>query len=447
LEVDEQTGEKIREQIYNEAYGLKGERRVRYTARVNLKSDPKSAIAGDDTVNCMPFGSGKNNIYMFNPNSVLFTVERINGDNIKRTIAESVLTKDLEIDKLVSEVIEELSKGEDMEGKDITKILTEKVLEQQPAIVACDNVEVNPNYTHEKKAIEEIYREFFRIYLQEYGERYGIQTDKVIIGTGYSDALDSLPTVDNRYLPKAPVGYSDNLGAECFELDLVNTEEKLDVIQVKKGVLPEKAENLKLPKGVRELTYEDALAVAYLEGRGYGDNPSLIQHLHNMENALIAKDINNSAKGRPNMSFGYESEGKLRGYMVAYEGKIDDFEEYDLGDYHDLIGDNREGRCLYIMDLTVKEPGSVGGARAGSAIINGFLARYKEEYLGKENYLPIYLQAREQTSFKLIERKLDEISEELGISFARIDFDEYGQGSDIMHPMIIVPKQKSEENG
>ena len=43
-----------------------------------------------------------------------------------------------------------------------------------------------------------------------------------------------------------------------------------------------------------------------------------------MENALIAKDVNNISKNRPNMSFKYTGEDKkMHGYILSYEGKVD----------------------------------------------------------------------------------------------------------------------------
>ena len=52
----------------------------------------------NDTACCMPFGSGKNNVYTYNPVCSLFTVQKKIGDKW-RTIAQSVLTKDIDVKK------------------------------------------------------------------------------------------------------------------------------------------------------------------------------------------------------------------------------------------------------------------------------------------------------------------------------------------------------------
>ena len=59
-------------------------------------------LAGSDTNCCMSFGSGKNNIYNFNPNCAIFTVQESKADGSYRTIAQSVLTLDLDIKTAVS---------------------------------------------------------------------------------------------------------------------------------------------------------------------------------------------------------------------------------------------------------------------------------------------------------------------------------------------------------
>ncbi len=60
---------------------------LRLVAEIHRKSDPLAVVAGDDTASCMGFGTGKNNVYMFNPNDALFTVRLVREDGTSRTIA------------------------------------------------------------------------------------------------------------------------------------------------------------------------------------------------------------------------------------------------------------------------------------------------------------------------------------------------------------------------
>ena len=54
----------------------------------------------------MGFGTGKNNVYMFNPNDALFTVRLVRSDGTARTIAQSVLTKDKDVKVPVPTIME-----------------------------------------------------------------------------------------------------------------------------------------------------------------------------------------------------------------------------------------------------------------------------------------------------------------------------------------------------
>ncbi|OGM09059.1 hypothetical protein A2159_02825 [Candidatus Woesebacteria bacterium RBG_13_34_9] len=184
--------------------------------------------------------------------------------------------------------------------------------------------------------------------------------------------------------------------------------------------------------GLGYLTFEDALRVAYLEGKAYSDNQSLMQYLHNMENALIAKDINNTAKGRPNMSLKYTDEsGKMRGYFLSYEGVLND----------QNVAETNEGQrfsdqpVLYLLDLASDRESPMTGGR----LINGFVDLYKRNYLDQGNLMPLFMQAREQTSFKIIQRQLQKIGQEVGMDFELIELPTYTEGEDTMHPVIIRP--------
>lgn len=416
--VSESTALKIREVLSNPDIGLPVAKsdQEKYRAKINLKSDPDGVVAGNDTACCMPFGSGKNNVYTFNPDCSLFTLQKKNSNGIWRTIAQSVLTKDMTIDKKVSEIVRAMQST----GGHLNEIVSDEILQNQKSVIACDNIEVSPNFKKDGKTIAMIYRDFFTEYLKQFGGEDNFDKSKVIIGTGYSDALTDLPLVENKYIPRAPVGYSDKLGESVYLLSLDESEKFLSR-KVSNYKSEEKEDVLTsvLPKGIQPLTFEDSLPVAYIEGKAYCDNQSLIEYLHNMENALIAKDINNAAKNRPNMSFKYVDDNKaMHGYLLAYEGKI-----------------NKEGEAVvYISDLA-----SDGNTRAGGALIIGFTEEYKRNYLDKENFIPIYAQMREKTSYAIIKKQLDKLAKGTGIAFKMEETDSYAVEDDVMHQVLIRP--------
>ncbi len=403
-----------------------------FVIRIDKKSDPEGAIAGDDTANCMPFGDGKNTLYTFNPNTAQLVVRLVMADGRERTIAQSVLTKDIDIKTSVPEVLKHFERHRDTRLDDV---LPQDVLLRAPSYVACDNVEVAPNYSDEmyQKIIDALYRDFFREYLTRFSERCGLNDQKVLIGASHSDALSNLPREKNTFIPQAPVSYSDKLGNEVLVLDLSQKVDAKSFIEKSIGALPpEKQEDAVMPStpGITFLTFEDTLKVAMLEGKAYADNASLMQHLHNMENALIAKDISNAAKDRPNMSIKYEDgEGRTRGYLMAWEGTFSD--EIVASEHEDWKGSS----CIYISDLATDLEGNI----AGGKLIQGFLELYKNYYLDEERLIPLYFHAREQTSYRILQKQLTRIGASTGIDFEVVELSPYTSGDDTMHPVILLP--------
>ena len=403
-DIPEDLEQKVEELTYHEEFGIQ-KKTQEYVARITNKSDPEGALAGDDTANCMPYGSGKNTVYTFNPNTAQFIIRMVKKDGTERTVAQSVLTKDSDVRKAVPDIINELQREKKMDD-----VLPEDVLAKQEPYLACDNIEVAPTYTGEEyeDVYKHIYHDFFKNYTQK---EKGFRTDKIVIGTSHSDALTDLQKEKNTYVPQAPVGYSDKVGEEVYILPLGT----------------EHTETEKKETGISPLTFEDSLKVAYLESKAYKDNETLIESLFALENALIAKDINNEMKNRPNLSTKYtDSIGRMRGYLLAYEGTITD------GHNHDY--ENKP--CIYISDLASDRENTLTGGR----LIKEFAKQYKEHYLDKNNPLPIYAQARETTSYRIIKKQIDNLAKQTGTEFELIELPTYEQGGDTMHPIIIQVK-------
>ena len=414
--------EKIREEIhgliYDKEIGLK-QKTKEYVARIAAKGDPLGAIAGDDTANCMPFGDGKNNVYMFNLNTIQFTIGAVTNGR-ERTIAQSVITKDIDTGVSVPKILEELRTK-----KSLNDILPEGILANNKTILGLDNVETAPEFAKKYDPdVEGIYKDFFHTYLKAYSDE-NIDKGEAVIGTGEADALKNLPRKENTYLPQAPVSYSDKKGKEVFILDTTE-EQKFHTKKITQP-LEQEERGETTPRNVTDLTFEDTLKIAYIEGKAYRDNTSLIEEFYSLENTLIAKAINNEIKERPNLSFKYTNdEGRLTGYLIAYEGILD-YE--DAGDYH-------KKPCIYIGDLAAPKYNNIPGG--GSELTKEFMDTYKEHYLDKNNPLPIFLEARDSTSYKILKRNLNRMGKDLGTSFKLEELETYKQGEETMHPVIIA---------
>jgi hypothetical protein len=417
VEIPEEIKESFQEALYNEEYGLVLPSKE-YRVKIGLKSDPEVVVAGNDTACCMPFGSGKNNVYTYNPVCGQLVVQRKTKDGW-RTIAQSVITKNKDIKKNVASIIQAV---ESNGGTSLHETFSEDVLISDKDIMTCDNIEVSHNF-RDKSDLELLYKDFFTEYAEHFGEAENLDTSRLIIGTGHTD-LNVGQSIDNTFVPTAPMGYSDNTGRSANMIDLkksnkFNLQKKLRIERIQEI---EKMES-EMP-GITNFTYADTLAAAYIEGKAYEDNPSLKEYLHNIENGLIAKDILNSHFNLPDMSLKYEDNNKkVQGYLLAYEGK-----------------DESDENIIYIADLAANTESKLAGGR----LIKAFADRYKKMYIDKNKFMPIMVDARDKTSYGLITKQLDSIGKDIGVRFKLKELNSYKKGVDRMHTVIIRPvREKS----
>jgi hypothetical protein len=312
-------------------------------------------------------------------------------------------------------------------GVKMTNIVSEDILTTTQSYVSADNVEVAPNYKHDHGLIKNVYADFFNEYLTLYAKEDGLNSEKVPVGIGYSDALTDLPKAPNTFAPEAPVGYSDKLHPNVYVLPL-----KSEYPDSAKTIIKhEKPQTKEIPpkvRGVAPLTSSDTLAISYLEGKAYADNESLMVNLHNMENALIGKDINNARKNRANMSFKYtDDKGKVCGYLLAYEGTLAETKQ-----------EGESENILYIADLASDKQNT----RAGGSLIKAFVEQYQKEFLEKGKMTPIYMEAREQTSYKIVQKQLERLAADMNMDVEMEELPTYRQGADTMHPVILRPKAR-----
>jgi hypothetical protein len=374
-----------------------------YRIRIGKKSDPSMAVAGNDTASCMPFGSGKNNVYMFNPNCTQLVLERQLPDGTWRTAAQSIMTIDAKTKKPTPDIItgykEHTSLKDLLDPEDFTN----------QRVLTCDNIEISKNDEGGRsKNIKNTYTRFLREYLQENAEQIGVDRTQVAVGKGYTPEKLGLKKEWNTFLPLAPMGYSDNVHDECY---LIET-----------GL--EQGEKKSLQK-IRALKTTDAISAAYIEGKAYHDNDSLMEYLHKIQNNIIGKEIANAKFDRPNLSFlAQEADGVPQAYMIAYEG---------------VLGKEPQ---VYIADLAADPEKKM----AAPALVRTFLRTYFQNYGNEDReFIPIYTNARERTSYQWI-IKLAEITAKRNnavVEVEEVSVDEVG--GDIMHNVRIYIGRTKEE--
>lgn len=387
----------------------------KYRARMNYKSDPQAVLAGNDTACCMPFGSGKNNCYMWNPTTALFTLEEERGSNW-RTIAQSVITLDVDTSKDISVLRENI-------GSDQSRLmeeLPESILNQDKRYVSCDNIEVAQNFIAKKDLIEAVYRDFFSKYTSYSKENsdININTEKVIIGKANSD-LSFGTQEKNTYLPVSLIGYSDKLGSQVDVIHFNNS--KKDTFSLtEKSVSKNEEKTVKTERqSIQPLSSSDALSVAYLENKIYPKN--MTEGFTAIQNRIFTSEIYNQIHKKEDLSLKYvDSENTVKGYVVAHEGNR-----------------NNE-RIVYFEDLAVDPKSRLAGGR----LINAFAQKYIESYVSKGEMIPIFMQAREETSYQIVQKQLEKISETLGVRFRVEEGEEYTYGNSTMHEMTLRPYKR-----
>lgn len=406
--VDKLLEDKIENIVYDKSFGMpRTEEFQIYTAEIHPKSDPDGVVAGDDTACCMPFGSDNNTNYTFNPNTAIFTLQIQKTDNNKRRIiAQSVLTKNKDI---------KTHKNLDCE-KSLSEQLPESMLIQEPVVIVCDNVEVAPNHTDKKKIIEKVYRDFFKEYLNIFGKKQNLITDRVIIGRGFSDALNHLPKLENTYTPQAPIIYSDNRGKESSILNLNGQDDSLNKT-VKLGKAKKwKKEYLDM-QGIEYLTFEDSLEASYLESRNA--NKSSTEGLVKITNELIAKDINNIIKNRPDMSLKYKNEdNKVEGYIIAYEGRLKKGQEKNIP-------------VVFVSSIAATSQ------EVKEKLIQIFIQLFKQNYSDKNINTPLYLEVRESAYHGFLQEQIIKAGKNLGIAFETENLQSYKRKKEEIRPVLI----------
>jgi len=422
----------IKDAVYFGEFGYaKTVNTTQYKMKINLKSDPDGVVAGSDTQCCMPFGDGKNTLYTYNPICALMTVQRKTERGEYRTIAQSVITKDKDIKTPIANIIARFNEIKSREI-DVADLFPQDVLHKEDSYIACDSVEIANNYQTPEYAqlLAGLYHDFLREYTTKFGKDQHLNQSKSMIGRCRYDLTNGQREV-NTYLPESPVAYSDKYSESVSVLHLAEPTDSFFVKRNVKITGIDKLEMMSIQNPqIEYLSYQDSLETAYIEGKVY-EGTTLKQGISEMENALIAKDINNATKHRPNMSLKYIStDQQMQAYLVAYEGVY--------GYSHDGSEKDKQESCIYIMDIA-KLPEAKKGA--GAELINEFIRLYQENYIKKGKFIPIRAEAREVSSYKLILRHLDAWGRSIGVKFELEEREIYEKGGDTMHSVAIRPSQ------
>jgi hypothetical protein len=312
--------------------------------------------------------------------------------------------------------------------------------------------------------LEKIYQSAMSEYLEKFAKSQNLNSERVVVGTGYTDMATSFPKETNTFVPLAPVAYSDNMGSNVIVVKKQADNYYKETSQPEVSI-PEQT-RIKT-HGVSYLTYEDSLATAYLEEKAF-QGTSLAEGLTNVMNGLIAAEISNVVKERPNLSIKYgEQDGRVQSYIIAYETRV---AKRDIPGNVNLKtqvagsegkGANGEGQDAESEDKNVKSEGKYANDSialiyvadlaadpnkkfAGPKVLTEFLNLYNENYFSKGNNLPIFAEAREATSYKLLfdengkmREGLQRFANKIGAKIKVTELDTSRRGGEAMHKVLI----------
>ncbi len=406
----------LQELLFDPALGIPRPDPGRETFRVRIgaKSDPTIAVAGNDTASCMPFASGKNNVYTFNPNCGQLVMERLQPDGTWRTVSQSVLTINQEIGGLASELMRRFQEsGEGVDGGvELSSLKFHELIDPadfaRPRYLACDNIEIAKNIEGQRsQSIAATYERFFKEYLEKHAAEMRVSKTKVPVGKGYSPADLGFTSEPNNTIPLVPMTYSDNRDDEHFV--------------IKTGLEDAPADLLSRPS-VRPIEAVDVYAVAHLESKAF-DGLSLQYGIHKVQNNLLGVTIANAYFGRPNLSFIVQAEGRpASAYLVAYEGRI-------------------QGEpIVYVDDMAAESQGHPAGGR----VLNAFIDAYLDGYQNAPAFPPILADMRESTSWKLVTNQLDRLGRRRSLKTRMVELSTWGDGEEMKKAVILVGRSDDE---
>jgi hypothetical protein len=380
--------QQIRALAIDPTFGMKVET-MNFKVAVHPKSAPEAATAGDETQCCMPFGDPIQNDYMTQPNAAHFTVQVVRGDR-SRTVAQSVLTKDVDIERS-----SKLAFFSDDNRCDFLFA----VAKDRPAarVIAADNVEVNRNASDPKNiaALIGVYQAFFSAYNAQHRAQTGAESSFMVVGKLHSDALKELPNVPNTYAPQNLLEYTDKKSATVGKLNLaVDTSAIVVTLLPMQSTPPTESQQL-AARSARYITYQDFPEVAHVVAQNSQDSWVRRFQFNNLQVLLQGKDIMNAVRNRPNLSVGVGNDARLSGYLIAFEGKVEGI----------------AGPAVVIANASTLPK----GAYAAGALLRTFTGLYRRNYAEKGSLPPLIIQNVAGESADLFAKAAQKMAQALGV--------------------------------
>lgn len=280
-----------------------------YEVEIYQKSNPKGALAGNEVADCMPLGSGKDNVYKTYP-FVQLTVRYQTKEGHWVTLCQTVVYKSKNIGSGEYSIENSLDTAPPLE-----------ILDEAGTHLQLDNLEVNHNFRVDEQldVVRALLEDFFLNIRPDMHKNTGMNRKEVIIGEKYTPSgLFERKAI--RTVPLILPTYSDAENDHVYLMSprVAGSCEK----QVEE--LPDNPSLQNPPLGIaniRPLSHWDSIAMAVIEAEANQDNPDKLEHLPALQNRLIASIIANELRGKTNLSvrLGSPNANRMQGYLLAYE--------------------------------------------------------------------------------------------------------------------------------
>lgn len=366
---------------------------------VCTKTEPRGLAAPSYSNSCNQFGSEKGNIATLLPNTQILTIEIAGQDEEYTLIGHSLLTRDANLDISLVELYQELCR----ENPRVKMFLQNYNFARKDKLRG-DNLEIAKNYSDKAEIIQVIERvlpDFFRIYLGLYGDSHNLESETVNIGNCYSPAL-KFPLEAPSGFWRANIAYTDRGKKESELKEVGDYRLYLNTYSRDKfcrKILHQDSDTtnrfgLHSPLGqVSELTVMDSIGVWKVQEMAYSSNLELIDHPLELQSVLNNNDLASLSSGNENLSLKFiDRNGDMLSYLIAYLGTLDP-EQFNN---QDRVAELAGKPIIYIADFASisRNPWHV------STVLKAFWDKYCKLYQSLK--IPILLEAREQTSARII---------------------------------------------
>jgi hypothetical protein len=280
-------------------------------------------------------------------------------------------------------------------------------------------------------SLEAAYRYFFREYVAAYGAARRWCDRAVLFDQEVQSLGLSVMQEENVFFPLIPLTNPVRARGSVFSLPLAMSTQPQELRIIESltstgAARPATTMNISPIQGVSPVLPCDLAPISYLRSQGGELFDSLACSSYFRSLGFI--DINNLLKGRSNLSFKYVLNGRYCGFLLAYEGRLEGG-----------IGLERldQSPVVYLAEFVAD------GERApacAARLTGAFIDAYKRAYLDKGILMPIYTEARESTSYRLIQDHLARITSKLNLSYHLHIASSRRVGNDRMYCCLITPQ-------